>query len=360
MEQSSKSFALINLMKSKQEAVLPMLYRIILTVFVTLLASMATPQISWASSGVLCVYDPAGRSGDYYRIMEEYVLQASSWGVNLTLKAYTDEETAAKDYQAGQCDGVVATGVRLQRFNNFPSTIEAMGAIGTYDLLKSMINSMAKYDSAAKRLRSGDHETVGFIPVGAVYLFVRDRSKNSVKDLAGLRIATMDYDKAAPVMVDRLGGIMVPADLGSIGPKFNNGDVDACYMPAPAYRPFELFRGLGTKGGIIKFPLAQGTLQVMLRVSKFPDGFTKQSRTYLAGQFDVGLAAVKRAEADIPAKYWIALDKPTMTRFDELFLDVRLRLRDDVKAYDGTMLSALRKLRCSKDSSRAECIEKKE
>ena len=31
---------------------------------------------------------------------------------------------------------------------------------------------------------------------------------------------------------------MVPADLGSLGPMFNNGDVDACYVSAPAYAPF--------------------------------------------------------------------------------------------------------------------------
>ena len=37
----------------------------------------------------------------------------------------------------------------------------------------------------------------------------------------------MDYDKPSVVMVEKIGAIMVPADLGSIGPKFNNGDVDA-------------------------------------------------------------------------------------------------------------------------------------
>jgi len=322
--------------------------------------SLAIPAAAQAESRLICVYDPAGRSGDYFSIMDQFAVEASTWGVEVKLKAYTDEETAAKDYQAGQCDGVVATGVRLQRFNNFPSSIEAMGAIPNYSTLKSMIDSLAKYESAAKRLRKGDHETVGFIPVGAVYLFVRNRNISTAGELAGKRIATMDYDKAAPVMVERLAGVMVPADLGSIGPKFNNGDVDACYMTAPAYRPFELFRGLEPNGGIIRFPLAQGTLQVLLRAPKFPDGFTTKARKTMVKYFDAAHKVIKSAEADIPSKYWITPDNKDIAEWDELFLSVRLKLRDEVKAYDGVMLGALRKLRCANEPSRAECAEQKE
>ena len=90
---------------------------------VALTASLLPMQSAQADSRVICVYDPAGRAGDYYSIMDSFAAEASTWGVEVKLKAYTDEETASKDYQAGQCDGVVATGVRLQRFNNFPSTI---------------------------------------------------------------------------------------------------------------------------------------------------------------------------------------------------------------------------------------------
>ena len=235
-----------------------------------------------AESRSMCIFDPAGRSGDYFRFLQEYVLAAKGWGVDIELKPYTDEETAAKDYEAGACDGVIATGVRLQRFNRFPSTIEAMGALPSYELLGQMINTIARYDSAAARMTSGNHETVGLIPVGAVYLFVRDRNIDTVEELAGKRIATMDYDLAAPKMVDRVGAIMVPADLGSIGPKFNNGDVDACYVSAPVYEPFELWKGLGSNGGVIKAPLAQATLQVLVNRTRFPEGFGKKSRLHLS------------------------------------------------------------------------------
>lgn len=327
--------------------------------FLTLVALLfALP--AHAEPRSLCVYDPAGRAGDFFRQVEEFKLAAAGWGVELSLRAYTDEETAAKDYEAQQCDGVVATGVRLQRFNRFPSTLEAMGAVPDYAILEQMVLSLAKYESASAKLTSGDHQTVGFLSAGAVYLFVRDRNVDTVSELAGLRIATMDYDLAAPVMVDRVGAIMVPADLGSIGPKFNNGDVDAAYMSAPGFRPFELHRGLDPNGGILTMPLAQATLQVLVRGSRFPEDLPSKARTWFAEHIDASIAISKRADADIPSKYWVDIPRDRQEKWNELFLDVRVNLRDEVGAYDSSMLTALRKLRCASDSSRAECAEKRE
>lgn len=325
-----------------------------------LFALLLAAAPAFAESRAICVYDPAGRSGDYYGLMSRYATNASTWGVEVEIRPYTDEETAAKDYEAGVCDGVVATGVRLQRFNRFASSIEAIGGLPDYDLLKQMVTTLSTSQGATSMLSQNGNAVIGFVPVGAVYLFVRDRAVDSVPDLAGKRIATMDYDTASSFMVDRVGAIRVPADLGSIGPKFNNGDVDACYVSAPAYRPFELHRGIGTKGGILKAPLAQATLQVMIRESQFPAGFVDKSRADLAGRFDEALALVKKAEADIPAGQWVAIPPATLGEWDALFQSVRLQLRDEKKAYDGNMLRVMRQLRCKKDPARAECAEDKE
>jgi hypothetical protein len=313
-----------------------------------------------AESRAICVFDPGGRSGDYFTLLSKYATNASQWGVEVEIRPYTDEETAAKDYEAGVCDGVVATGVRLQRFNRFASTIEAVGALPDYPHLKDMVNTLATSAGAAPKLTQNGNTVIGFIPVGAVYLFVRDRNLDSVPELAGKRIATMDYDTASVTMVDRVGAIVVPADLGSIGPKFNNGDVDSCYVSAPAYKPFELHRGLGTKGGILKAPIAQATLQVMIRESRFPEGFVQKSRADLAARFDEALAIVDKAEKAIPPNYWITIPPATLVEWDSMFQSVRLKLRDEKKAYDGSMLTVMKQLRCRKVSSRSECAENKE
>jgi len=150
----------------------------------------------------------------------------------------------------------------------------------------------------------------------------------------------------------------VPADLGSIGPKFNNGDVDACYVSAPAYAPFELGRGLGSNGGVIKYPIAQATLQLLVRHDKFPADFGAKSRTWFAGKYKTAEAIVKKAEAEIPSKYWV--DAQNTSGFDDMFLNVRLDLRDKHSAYDGKMLNTMARVRCGIDAARPECAEKKE
>ena len=69
---------------------------------------------------------------------------------------------------------------------------------------------------------------------------------------------------------------------------------------------------------------------------------------------------MKKAEGEIPAASWIPIDASNQPAFDEMFQAVRIRLRDEIKGYDATMLSMLRKLRCASDATRPECVEQKE
>ena len=92
-----------------------------------LLALLLTSTTAQAQAArTLCVFDPAGRAGDYFGLISRFATAASAWGVSVTVKPYTDEETAAKDYLAGVCDGVAATGIRLQQHNRFPATLVAI------------------------------------------------------------------------------------------------------------------------------------------------------------------------------------------------------------------------------------------
>jgi hypothetical protein len=329
------------------------------TTFLLTLLLSSTAAHAQAPARTLCVFDPAGRAGDYFGLLQRFATAASAWGVSLTVKPYTDEETAAKDYLAGVCDGVAATGIRLQQHNRFSATLEAIGALPEYSDLQQMVTTLSTSPSAASKLSNAQHSVVGVLPVGAVYLLVRDRSVDSVPELAGKRIATMDYDKASTTMVSRVGAVVVPVDLSTLAPRFNNGDVDACYVSAPAFQPFELARGLGTKGGILKAPLAQATMQVMVHPAQFPSTFAASARTWFAAHFNDALALVTRAEQKIPAKYWVSVDDTTQKAWATLFQSVRVQVRD-AGGYDGSMLSVMRKVRCAKNAARAECAEAKE
>lgn len=305
-----------------------------------------------------CVYDPSGAMGDAFNLAKDYRNAALGWGAELDLVPYTDEKTVSEDFKADKCDLAVLTGVRARGFIRFSGSIEAMGAVQNYEQLETVIKLLAN-PKASKKMVQGNYEAIAIFPVGAVYLFMRDRKLDSIGDLAGKRIATMDFDEAAIEMVGRAGASLVPADIGTFAGMFNNGSVDICYAPATAYAPLELQKGLKNGGGITTFPTAQLTLQVLAHRGKLPDGFANESRAWAAREFGKMLKLVKKAERKIPKKYWIEIGDDVRPGYDELLRNVRIELKNR-GVYDATMLRLLRRVRCKQDPTRAECAEKRE
>jgi len=308
----------------------------------------------------VCVYDPGGRSGFIFQFMEPWALQTSAWGAQATLMPYTDEATAVNDFAAGNCDAVAASGVRLQSYNKATYTLEAVGGVPDYTLFNRMLNALQTKETYSWVFPSKGYEVVGLYPLGAVYAFVNDKSINSVETLSGKKVATLEYDKTSMHVVKKLGGVVVPVDLSTLGPTFNNGGAQVTFLPATAYTPFELWRGLGDNGGVLKYPLLQVTLQIMIHPDRFPEGFADQSRAFVAAHWGDAKAAIDRAEGEIPAKYWMEPTASQKRGFDALFQRLRIELKDKVGAYDGRVLSMLKKGRCGSDKARAECADQLE
>jgi len=306
----------------------------------------------------LCVYDPSGSVGDVYNLAKDYRNAALGWGYELSLVPYTDERTASEDFKAKKCDLALLTGVRSRTFNKFAGTIEALGAIKSYDQLETIIKLLAN-PKAGSKLKEGPYQVDAIFSAGAVYLLLRDRSLRNVKDLAGKRIATLDFDEAAITMVDRAGASMVPADIGTFAGMFNNGGVDVAYAPATAIGPLELKKGLTPNGGIATYSLAQLTLQVLAHNDKVDDAFANASRAYASKHFRQALKVVERAEKAVAEKLWFKITPEEDAAYDTLFRQVRI----DLKAkgvYDPTMLKLMRRLRCKANAAAAECAEKTE
>lgn len=324
-----------------------------------LMASLVGLSAQAGESRTLCVYDPSGANGDAYATMKEYQVAASQWGIDFDLKPYTNEKTASDDFKAKKCDAVFLTGLRARNFSKFASTLEAMGALPSYDLLGDAIALLAQ-PKAAKLLENGAYETVMVMPMGAVYLMVRDRSWKSIEDIAGKRITTIDFDEAAIHMVKLSGASMVSADISTFAGIFNNGAADICYSPTTAFKPLELEKGVKEKGGIVRYPIAQLTGQILTHADRFPADFGEKSRQYGSENYKKILQLSTKSEADIKDSYWIDITKADKDRYDQIFLDVRVKLRDDAKVYDKSMLSLMRRLRCSADKTRSECAQKRE
>lgn len=301
----------------------------------------------------MCVFDLLGANGPIFAQMKDYKIVALDWGVELQLKPYTSERGAAEDFKSGVCDAVSITGVQSRQFNSFSGSLDAIGALPTYEHLKSVITSISS-KQAAKLMVNGAFEVVGIIPIGAVYLFVNNRSIVMVEDVTGIRIAIMDSDPAQSEMVAFIGASPVSLSIADMYSKFNNRSVDVTYGPAVVYEAMELLKGMLPGGGVIRFPLAQSTLQIVIRQAVFPEQFGQKSRDYTLSQFDKSVLLARNYQSRISQPWWISIPGSDQVRYNEMFRQVRLTLREK-GVYSRKMLSIMRMDRCKKDSLRPEC-----
>jgi len=328
--------------------------------FVLLLPSLALaiPQSTELPKLKMCVFDPLGANGSLFSTIKDYRTVAFEWGVDLEPKPYTDEKIAIDDFKAGQCDAALVTGARARPFNKFAATIEAIGAVTDEKMLRKLLATISS-PKAAKYMRDGQYEVAGIMPAGPIYLFTRDKTLDTLEELSGKRIATIDYDAPSIFMVNHIGASMVPSNSANFSGKFNNGSVDIAYAPAVAYKPLELYKGLQDNGGILRFALAYMDFQILIRADKFPENFAQKSRTMVTSYFDKVSEFVEKETQEIDPKYWIDLDNDAKQEYGEMLRDVRIKLRDQ-GVYDGKMLKLMRKLRCKTNPAAAECVEKLE
>src|SRR5690554_5641656 len=323
------------------------------------LASVAAVAVQTAQADLvsrsLCIFDPIGASGPLFNVMKPVKPASLQWGVDLKLQAYTDEKIAAEDFKAGQCDGVLLTGTRAREFNKFTGTLEAIGAIPGDTELKMVMDTLTQ-PQAASLMKSGNYEVVGILPAGAIYLFTRDRSIDTVEKLQGKKIATLDYDNASLTMVRRVGASVVGSSTANFAGKFNNGSVDIAYAPAVAYTPLELYKGVEPKGGVFNYKLAQMNFQIIVHADRFPEGFGQKAREYAATRYEEAYELVRQAEAEIKPEYWMHPKPEDVAGYDKLLREVRLQLRDE-GTYDARALTVMRKVRCRVNPSNAECAE---
>ncbi len=315
-----------------------------------------TPVV--AASQKICVYDPVGTQGEAFNMMKDFKLTAAKWGADLELKAYTDERVAAEDFKAGQCDGAIMTGLRGRQFNQFTGSIDSVGSLPTYKHMRTVVELLASPKSANLMI-NGPYEVAGIVPLGAAYVFVNDRAINSIEKAAGKKIAVLEWDKSQARMVQQLGAQPVASDITNFAGKFNNGQVDIIAAPAVAYKPLELYKGLGTKGAVYRFPLVQITANLVIRHDRFPPGFGQKCREYIATQLDRAFDMIKKSEADIEQKFWLDISEPDKVNYTKLMREARLQLtREGV--YDKRTMSLLKRVRCKHEPGAAECVLKDE
>lgn len=324
----------------------------------TAMTLAAIAPLASAQTVKMCVFDVIGANGDMFNMVKDYALEMKSHGVDFDLKPYTDEGVAVGDFNAGQCDAVAATDLRTRPFNRFTGTVSAVGALPTYDDLKTLLATLAQA-KAAPLMKQDGYEVLGIVPAGAGYLFVNDRSMDTAGDLAGKRMATLDYQKDAIHMVNFVKATVVPSDITNFAGKFNNGSVDTAYAPAFAYEALELYKGIGDTGGIVDYPLAQLTIQVIAREGVLDDKTAQASRQVAWDMYPQAMNLISNQEAAIPEEKWVRIPEKDIQGYQEMFRQNRIEMRDGLNGapdvYHPKMLSLLSKIRCASNPSASEC-----
>ena len=304
----------------------------------------------------MCVFDFVGHDGPIHKKMKEYEIDSLSWGVDLEFLIYTDDRVASEEFKNGVCDMLNLPGIRAREYNSFTGSINAVGALPTYDHLAMVIKSLSS-PKAQRVMRQGEYEIIGIGPIGAIFLFVNDKNITRPEHMSGKRVTTLDNAPETGYLATRIGMTPVSSSILNALQKFNNKAVDITGAPGLAFEPMELYKGLEPGGGIIQWPSLQVTMQLIVRWDKVPEDFGQKSRLRFANKYKTELKPILDSEERIPGKYWIPIDESTKDAWNEIFRESRIALREQ-GVYDAKALTLFRKIRCKVDSSLAECSAK--
>ncbi len=306
-----------------------------------------------------CIFDPIGANGPVANMAKDLVLEARKWSLVVEVKVYLQEQVAAEDFKAGQCDVVGITTLRARQFNRMVGSIDSPGNLRSYEEVRTLLRVLANPAFEPMSI-SGRYQVAGVLPIGALYVMTRDRSINSIEKAAGKRVGVLDWDASQSKMISAIGAQPVPSDITSYGGKFNNGQVDIIAAPAMAYQPLELYKGIGSKGGVIRFPLLQATGTILLRrdllLPKIPDLDVRLRlvREYGLGFVDSFIERLKASEKTIPAAVWMELSADERNRYSRMVRQARIRMTQD-GVYDTSTMNLLKRVRCKHDPGNEEC-----
>ena len=159
----------------------------------TLLSMVAFSAIGLAGTAQaakvdICVFDLLGKSGESFQMAQEWALAAKGWGADVNLIPRQDEAVADNDFKAGKCDGVFMTAMRARQYNKFAGSIDALGGAPSNEIAKRAITFALDKRNESKmvsNLSGKKYEVAGIAPLGSAFIFVRDKSINSIEKAAG-------------------------------------------------------------------------------------------------------------------------------------------------------------------------------
>ena len=305
----------------------------------------------------VCVFDLLGKAGESYKFLEEWALVSKKWGAQVQLISFQDEDLADKAFQNDKCDAVYMTSMRARTYNKFAGSIDALGGVPSNKIAQKAVEYVLDPRNTKRMtttLQGESYEVAGIGLIGSAYIFVKDRSLNTIEKAQGKKFAILHYDRSQRVMVERVGAVPVMSDISNFIKKFNTGEVDVVAAPAYAYKPLEIEKGLGSKGAMLNFPVVNVTADLIVRPERFPAQFGEQSRQWFLQKIPQSFAMVQRLEAAIPSKIKMQLSKEDKEKYQRLLREGRIDLTKQ-GVYDPGMMRVLKKARCTVERTNFEC-----
>ena len=305
----------------------------------------------------MCVFDLLGKAGESYKFLEEWALVSKKWGAQVQLISFQDEDLADKAFQNDKCDAVYMTSMRARTYNKFAGSIDALGGVPSNKIAQKAVEYVLDPRNTKRMittLQGENYEVAGIGLIGSAYIFVKDRSLNTIEKAQGKKFAILHYDRAQRVMVEQVGAVPVMSDISNFIKKFNTGEVDVVAAPAYAYKPLEIEKGLGSKGAMLNFPVVNVTADLIVRPERFPAQFGEQSRQWFLQKIPQSFAMVQRLEAAIPSKIKMQLSKEDKEKYQRLLREGRIDLTKQ-GIYDPGMMRVLKKARCTVERTNFEC-----
>ncbi|WP_119685889.1 putative solute-binding protein [Acinetobacter pittii] len=305
----------------------------------------------------VCVFDLLGKSGESYKMMEEWALAAKEWQADITLIPFQDEGLVDRRLREGKCDAAYMTSMRARNYNKFAGSIDAIGGVTSNAIAQKAISYVLDKRNKHRMVTAQNgtnYEVVGIVQIGLAYLFVRDKSLNSIEKVRGTKFAILQYDAAQKIMVESVGAQPILSEITDFVKKFNSGQVDAIAAPAYAYKPLEIGKGVGVKGAMFTFPVVNVTGDLITRSDKFPTDFGIRSRAWFIQKLPQNFAMIKRLEMGVPSKIKINFSAEDKTKYQKILREGRLSLTKQA-VYDATMMSVLKRARCTVERTNFEC-----
>lgn len=305
----------------------------------------------------VCVFDLLGKSGESYKLMEEWALAAKEWQADITLIPFQDEALVDRRLREGKCDAAYMTSMRARNYNKFAGSIDAIGGVTSNAIAQKAISYVLDKRNKHRMVTAqngANYEVVGIVQIGLAYLFVRDKNLNSIEKVRGTKFAILQYDAAQKIMVESVGAQPIPSEITDFVKKFNSGQVDAIAAPAYAYKPLEISKGVGVKGAMFTFPVVNVTGDLVARSDKFPTDFGIKSRAWFLQQLPQNFAMIKRLEMGVPSKIKMNFSAEDKIKYQKILRDGRLSLTKQ-GVYDETMMSVLKRARCTVERTNFEC-----